>query len=192
MSLPMIEARYLARVCGAAQYEPSSNNNMQIALPFEIVADDEHDGEVITWFATLHGTADSKGKTGVDRVIESLITAGWQGDDMSELADISDDEARRLLPETVQLVLAPDTYEGTTRLKVKWVNRPGAGRAGFKKPLAGGDLKAFGAQMRNAVRGMRGAAGARPAPAARSTGGNGQRPQSAHPNAPGNNDDLPF
>src|SRR5262245_20901151 len=136
MSLPNIDARYLARACGAAQFEESGNGNMQIAIPFEIVEDGEHFGEVITWFATLHDTPDKKGKTGKVRVVESLVDMGFMGDDMTTLMEISDDEARVLLPETVELVVAPDEFEGVTRLKVRWVNRPGGGRSGFKKPLS--------------------------------------------------------
>lgn len=185
MSLPMIEAKYHARACGPAQFEESGNNNMQIAVPFEIIDEGgEHHGAVITWFATMHDKADKTGKTGRDRVLESLITMGWAGDDLSELVEIGDDAARSLMPEMVELVVAPDTYDGTTRLKVKWVNRAGAGRAGFKKPLGKGDLKAFSAQMKSTIRGVRGAAGTKPS-------GNGAS-KPAHPNAPGNQDDIPF
>ena len=201
MSLPMIEARYLARACGAAQFEESSNGNMQIAIPFEIVEEGEHYGETITWFATMHDTPDKKNKTGKDRVVESLVYMGFQSDDMTALMEISDDDARALLPETVELVVEPDEYEGATRLKVRWVNRPGAGRAGFKQPLSKEGMRAFAAQMRGALKNARG--GSRPA----STGGaprkptasggaghgSGSRQQQPHPNAPGGaNDDIPF
>lgn len=192
MSLPMQEARYRARACGAAQFEESGNGNMQIAVPFEIVDDDEFTGEVITWFATMHGTPDKKGKTGKDRVIESLLHMGWQGDDLTELMEISDNEARALMPEVVELVCAPDEYNGEWRLKVRWVNKPGAGRASFKEPLSKDGMKAFAAQMRNSLKNARGGQ-TRPS--------NGQRSQQPHPNAPRGgggygepppDDDIPF
>lgn len=183
MSLPMIESKYLARACGAAQFEESQNGNMQIAIPFEIVEEGEHYGETITWFATMHDTPDKKGKTGKDRIVESLVYMGFQSDDLLSLMEISDDEARALLPETVELVCAPDEYDGVTRLKVRWVNRPGAGRAGFKKPLSKEEARSFAAQMRGALKNARG--GARPS-------GNGKPRSSApHPNAPGGRDDEP-
>lgn len=197
MSLPMIEAKYLARACGAAQFEESGNGNMQIAIPFEIL-DEEHGGETITWFATMHDTPDKKGMTGKDRVVESLVYMGFQSDDMTALMEISDDDARALLPETVELVVAPDEYEGTERLKVRWVNRPGAGRAGFKKPLSKEGMRAFAAQMRGALKNARGGAAQRPAQQSMPSGsragyGSGQRQQQPHPNAPGGaNDDIPF
>lgn len=177
MSLPMEEAKYFARACGAAQFEESSNGNMQIAVPFEIVDDEQHAGEVITWFATMHGTPDKKGKTGKDRVLESLLYMGFQGDDLTELMEISDDQARSLMPEIVEIVVAPDEFEGTWRLKVRWVNRPGAGRASFKAPLTKEGMRAFAAQMKGSLRNARGANSSKPK----------QPSPSSHPNAPGNN-----
>lgn len=159
MSLPMTEATYRARACGAAQFEQSSNNNMQIAVPFEIVDEgSEFHGQTITWFATMHDTQDKKGKTGKQRVLESLIYMGFQSDDLTELMDISDDQARALMPELVDLVVAPEEFDGVWRLKVKWVNRAGGGRAGFKKPLSKDDMRSFAAQMRGTLKNARGGA----------------------------------
>lgn len=163
MSLPMIEAKYLARACGAAQFEQGANN-MQIAVPFEIVDETgEFHGQTITWFATLHDTPDKKGKTGRQRVVESLVYMGFQSDDLTELMEISDDQARALMPELVELVVAPDEFEGVTRLKVRWVNRAGGSRAGFKKPLSKDEMRSFAAQMRGTLKNARG--GAAPAKA---------------------------
>ena len=196
MSLPMIETRYLARACGAAQFEESGNGNMQIAIPFEII-DEEYGGETITWFATLHDTPDKKGKTGKDRVVESLVYMGFAGDDMTALMEIGDDEARALLPEAVELVMKLDEYEGATRLKVAWVNRPGGGRAGFKKPLSKEDMRAFAAQMRNTLKNARGGlrvAGHAPKGNDPSRGAGNDGRQQPHPNAPGGgyDSDIPF
>jgi hypothetical protein len=195
MSLPMQEAKYFARACGAAQFEESGNGNMQIAVPFEIL-EEGFEGEVITWFATLHGTADKKGKTGKERVVESLVYMGFEGDDLTALMEISDEEARALMPESVELVCAPDVYDGVERLKVKWVNRPGAGRAGFKKPLAKEEMRSFAAQMRSSLKDARG--GKRPAaPSSAGThrtaapAGNSKRPSQPQ-TAPVPEDDIPF
>lgn len=185
MSLPQIEAKYLARACGAAQFEESGNNNMQIAIPFEIVEDGEYFGETITWFATMHDTPDKKGKTGKDRVVESLVYMGFQGDDMTALMEISDEDARALMPGTVELVVAPGEFEGVTRLKVRWVNRPGAGRAGFKKPISKEGMRSFAAQMRTSLKNARGGLGV-------GGGSSQQRTPTPHPNAPGARDDGPF
>lgn len=192
MTLPMIDATYRARACGAAQFAESNNGNMQIAVPFEIL--DEHDspaGETITWFATFHSKADKTGKTGKDRIVESLLYMGFAGDDLLALMDITDDEARALMPNVVDLVCGPDDYqnpetgETTTSLKVKWVNRPGGGRAGFKKPLSKDEARAFAAQMRSNLRNARGPQ--------KSNGAGGTRPVApTHPNAPGADDDIQF
>lgn len=190
MQLPNIEATYLARACGPAQFEESGNNNMQIAIPMEVVEEGEHYGATITWFATLHDKPDSKGKTGKDRVIEALVYMGFQGDDITALMEISDAEAMTLLPEMVSIVCAPDVYNGVERLKVKWVNRAGSGRAGFKKPLSKDAMRSFSAQMRSSLKNARGPGASRPS-------SNGSRPAQPHPNAPSqgggsSNDDVPF
>jgi hypothetical protein len=194
----MEQAKYFARACGPAQFEESGNGNMQIAIPFEVVDDEQYAGEVITWFATMHETPDKKGKTGKDRVIESLIYMGFQSDDLTALMEISADEARALMPDTVEIVCEPDTYDGVERLKVRWVNRPGSGRASFKKPLSKDVMRSFAAQMKSSLRNARGAGGARPSSPPSRPAGNTSRPSqpsnSEHPNAPriGDVDDIPF
>lgn len=171
MSLPLIKAKYLARAVGCS-FGVSSKGNTQIAVTCEIVEHEEFTGHEITWLGSFTD------KT-TERTIESLQHMGWQGDDLSELEGLDMNGAARLLPATVELVCEPDTYEGETNLKVRWVNKPGAGRFAFKEPLTGGGLKAFAAQMRGAIRGR--------------SSSNGSRPSTqAHPNAPGNKKDIPF
>lgn len=180
MSLPMTKATYRARACGAASFAMSSKGNQQIALPFEITQG-EFAGHNLTWLGTFHDTADKNGTTGTERVLESLMFTGWQGDDPTELMEIGDEQAKQMMPDEVDLVCEPDTYDGKTTLKVKWVNKPGAGRFAFKEPATKADLKSFAAQMKAMVRGMRGANGAKP------------RNTQPHPNAPGNDGgDIPF
>lgn len=182
--LPMVKAKYLARACGAASFAPSSKGNQQIAVPMEVV-DGEYAGETITWIATFHDTADKNGVTGTERVLESLVFMGWQTDELSDLVEISDEDAKRMLPNDVEIVCEPDTYDGKTNLKVKWVNKPGAGRFAFKEAVSKNDLRSFSAQLKSTVRSVRGAGGQRPA------NGSGAKP--VHPNAPGGgNDDIPF
>lgn len=158
MSLPMQKARYTAQAIGVS-FGISSNNNNQIAIGFEIVDNPEFGGETITWIG--HFTD----KT-AERTIESLQHAGWQGDDLSDLAERSESDIRAILPTVVQLVCEPEEYDGETRLRVQWVNRLGGGRFAFKDQLEGGALKTFAAQMRGTVRSMRGPGASRPAPPA--------------------------
>lgn len=190
MTLPLENATYIATACGPASFsEPSSNGNRQIAVPFTISQGD-YAGETITWIAAFHGTADKKGRTGVDRIIESLKYMGWEGDDLSELAEADDIRAKELMPSEVELVCSVEKYEGDTRLRVNWVNRLGGGRFTFKEPLAGSDLKSFAAQMRGQIRNAQGGL--------RKPAGNGAtKKQESHPNAPGDGSgfgdgDIPF
>lgn len=92
-----------------------------------------------------------------ERTIESLQTAGWQGDDLSELAD---QPGSQVLPAEVSLTIEGEEYDGQMRPKVQWVNKPGGGQFKFKKELGGTDLKAFAAQMKNTVKSVRAAGGA--------------------------------
>lgn len=181
--LPMIKANYTARACGAASFAASKNGNQQIAIPVE-VTQGEYAGSTITWISTFHDTADKNGVTGTDRIIQSLQYMGWQGDDITELMEISDEQVRQLLPDEVQIVCEPDTYEGKTILKVKWVNQAGAGRFSFKEAATKNDMRSFAAQLKSTVRGMRASNGAPSKPA------NGT--SSAPTRKPANPDDIPF
>ncbi len=179
MSLPLQDATYRARAVRSAGFGKSAKGNTQLAIELEIVDSEALEGERISWVG--HFTDKTAART-----IESLQHMGWQGDDLSELAEGCD--AAALLPEVVEIVCAPEEYEGDWQLKVKWVNKPGAGRFAFKEPVQGNDLKAFAAQMKATVRSVRGGAGR---PAAKPT--NGARPAAPqHPNAPGFDDDSPF
>lgn len=157
--LPLVIAKYRARCAGAPTWEQNKNSgNWQVAIPFE-VSQGEHTGETITWIGIMHDTADKNGTTGHERVIQSLQYMGWQGDDISELAELGDDRAKEVMPEEVELSCAPDTYEGKTRLKVQWVNKAGAGRFAFKEPATKNDLRSFAAQMKSTVKAARAAVG---------------------------------
>ncbi len=175
MSLPNVKATYLAKAVGCS-FGISSNGNYQIGIPLQI-AEGDHQYETITWVG--HFTEKTQ-----DRTIESLQNMGWKGDDLSELADLDAARAAILLPDAVEIVCDVETYENELQLKVKWVNKPGAGRFAFKNKLEGAHLKSFAAQMKNAIRGAQG--GRKP------NGGGAPKPQPVHPNAPGADDDLPF
>lgn len=170
--LPLIKATYLARAC-ACFFGVTSNGNQQVGVTFTIVDNADHGGQTITWvgFFTEKTTA---------RTIESLQHMGWAGDDLSELENLDAVGCERLLPNPVELVCAPETYEGDTTLRVSWVNRMGGGRFAFKDKLEGRELKTFAAQMKASIRAAKGAR-------------NGSKPD-PHPNAPSSStdDDLPF
>lgn len=169
--LPQTKNKYTARCAGAPTWEQNKNSgNWQTAVPFE-VSQGEFAGETITWIGVMHDTADRTGTTGHERVIQSFQHMGWQGDDIAELAELTDEQAKELLPGEVEISCDVETYEGKTRLKVQWVNKAGAGRFAFKEPATKNDLRSFAAQMKATVRGLRGGAPRNGAPNAGRTAG---------------------
>lgn len=188
MTLPLEKITLTGRAFAAASISPpSENGNRQIAIPMEVTQGD-HAGETITWISVFHNTPDKNGRTGYGQIIESLQTMGWSGDEIAELVDIDDARVLELLPNEVAMVCEPDTFDGKTRLKIKWINRVGGGRFAFKEALSGNDLKQFSSQLKGTIRNMNG-----PKKAAGVASSNGTQRQ-PHPNAPGakRDDDLPF
>lgn len=178
MSLPMQEITVRVRAVAAGLGESDNDNRTKFAFVTGSVVDDEqYTGEQIT--AVLYFTE----KTQV-RSIESLMYFGFASDDLSLLEDADEQKCTQLLPEVVEFVCAPEEWQSEWQLKVKWVNKPGRGKFAPKKKLEGSDLKAFAAQMKGALRNARGGTSPRPARPAPNS------PQ--HPNAPANDDDLPF
>lgn len=161
--------RYIAR---AEQWGigETDSGKPQVAVGFQILTEGADPG-YITW----HGYFTEKT---ADRTIESLRLCGWQGDDLTELTDSN--PAANLSANEVELVIEDETYEGKTRAKVQWVNRPG-GALALKAPLVGDKLKAFAAEMRQNIRAFDAAKGVK-RPAA--------RPQSSTPPPPHIGDDA--
>lgn len=187
MSLPMQKLTLRARATGAGFGVSETKGTTQIAVQLHIVDSEEYAGESIAWLGHFTDKAAA-------RTIESLQHMGWQGDDLTELEELDAAGAERVLPEVVEIVCEPEEYNGEWRLKVRWINRPGAGKFAFKAPLIGAGLKAFAAQMKGTIRSAKGATGTRPA-APRPSNGGGSQP---HPNAPGgyggrkDEGDIPF
>lgn len=197
MTLPLEKATYRALASSSPiAFGKSSKGNTQIAVTFEVLSKNEETGEDISTGETITWIGHFTDRT-ADRTIESLLHAGWQGDDPSELDGVP---ASSQLTTPVELVCEPEEYEGNWTLKVQWVNKPGSGRFVFKESLEAAELRAFGAQMRSKVKSVRAAGGApRTARAAAPSGGGGgsggsrQGGYRDHPNAPGKGrDDIPF
>lgn len=186
MTLPMQKAYYNARATSTPiSFGDAQNANIQIAVEFSI-EDEEFAGETLTWLG--HFTDKTAART-----IESLMHAGWTGEDVASLRGVP---ASGALPEMVQLVVGPEEITQGDRagewvLKVQWVNRPGSGRFKFKEETADDKLRAFSAQLRATVKSVRAQGGA-PRRQTAPSQSNGARAQQPHPNAPGNGDDIPF
>src|ERR1700729_4246097 len=119
MSLPMIKNRYNAKAIAFGLGE-TNDGKPQIGVMFEIVDHPDFPGEQITWFGYFTEKTE-------DRTIESLQHMGWQGDDLTELAELAGDDATRVLPTPVSIVCEPDTYDAKTKLKAQGVNQLGGG-----------------------------------------------------------------
>jgi hypothetical protein len=191
MSLPLERATYRAIAVATTLGLSNQKGTKYIAVNFEIVDHEHYTGEITpAWMGYFTDKSEA-------RTVESLQHMGYEGDDLSDFADLDRDGCARLLPTPVELVCEPESYtdeQGNTtdRLRIQWVNRVGGGRFKAEKPLEGSELKAFSAQMKSVFRNTRGPKQATPQRPSNG-GAGGYRSSSAHPNAPGNgNDDVPF
>lgn len=148
--LPMEEITVRVRAVAAGLGE-SEKGSKFVFVTGSVVDHEQYNGSTIT--ATLYFTPKTE-----ERSIESLMHFGFAGDDLDLLQDADETKCAELLPEVVEYVCAPEEYNGDWSLKVKWVNKPGRGKFTPKKKLEGSDLKAFSAQMKNALRNARGGA----------------------------------
>lgn len=175
--LPLEKASYRVRAVAADIGFNPDNGNKQVSITGRVVDHDALNGEEIT--AVLHFSPKAQ-----ERSIESLLNFGFPIDDITQLADADEAKCAELLPDVAEFQCAPEEWDGKWSLKVQWVNKPGRGKFAFKNKLEGGDLKAFGSELKNALKNARGGAPRKPAQ-------NGSAP--THPNDPRNKDDgIPF
>jgi len=150
----------------------ASSGKEQVAILFEITQG-EHAGKSITWFGYFTDAT-------CDRTLDSLRYCGWEGDNLAALDGLGANE--------VEIVIEPDTYEGKTRDRVKWVNRPA--RLALREQMSPAAAANFAANMRaraiahKQAHGPARAPGSRSAPASSSHGAGEPDPY------PG--DDIPF
>lgn len=130
------QGQHLARAIEAA-FGKTQGGKHQIAVQFELL--ESETGDTITWFGYF--TERSRKYT-----FDALRICGWNSDRIKHAAtDIMNS------PQEVELKVVHETYEGETRAKVRFVNRPGDGGLRMAAPLAGQELDAFDAEMRGAV-----------------------------------------
>ncbi len=154
-----------ARAINAAVGKASTGTH-QIAIEFEYL--DESGG--ITYYGPLTDAA-------FEYTMRAIRTAGFQGDDLSDLSSLCNDT-----PEVV-LVIGPEEYNGKTTLKVKFINSPGG--LAMKDALRGDDLAAFARKMKGKIVAYDRSAGAPKAPPA-------ARARQVEPSSGGGPDDIPF
>ncbi len=121
-----------ARAVGAAIGKAGTGTH-QIAIEFEFL--DEQGG--ITYYGPLTDAA-------FPYTMKAIRAAGFVGDDLADLTSLCDGSA----PD-VTLVIGPETYNGKTTLKVKFINSMGG--LALKDALQGEDLKAFARRMKGPI-----------------------------------------
>ena len=156
---------YRARAIEGALGETSTGKE-QVAVRFQLLDFEQ----TITWYGyftdkTLEGT------------FRALRTAGWKGQDLSDLSDLAGETPEVHLVVEHEAYKNPQTGQTTTTAKVRWVNSTGG--IGLKAQLPEDKAKAFAAKMRGALVAFDRASGApaKPAPAPTS------RPAAARPAA---------
>ncbi len=131
------------------QWGPASQNSpLSAAVAFEILSG-QHAGQTITAF--LHFSTEVKpgsktGKSQMDRSIESLRYCGFTGDDIDQFFSQNPENE-------VSITVEHEEYQGKTRAKVAWINKPGGG-GGFvlQKRMAPTDLKKMAARMKSKIK----------------------------------------
>jgi hypothetical protein len=104
----------------------------QVAVRFELL---DFPQQTITWFGYF--TENTTQST-----FRALRTAGWRGEDLSDLSDL----AREDRPE-VLLAVEHEKYKDKTYAKVRWVNS--ATGPALKASMPPDQAKAFAARMRD-------------------------------------------
>ena len=95
-----------------------------IYIKFGLVSDMN---DVVEWQGYFGDNKDKGGKTLTERTIDVLRVCGWEGDDIRDLRGIEKNE--------VEIVVLEDTYQGNSRLKVRYVQPIGTAAAFMPKPL---------------------------------------------------------
>jgi hypothetical protein len=123
----MLNGRYRAKAKKWALGD--GKNAPQLVIDFELL-EGPKTGQSVSYFGSFAEAA-------TKFTIEAARNCGWVGSDFEDF----DNPRAGLDRNEVSLVIEPDTYEGVTREKVKWVNALGGAAA--VKPLAADKRAAF-------------------------------------------------
>ena len=126
-------------VVAFARWELSKNDAKQVIAYFQLIGHPEV--FPIPWRGSFASTMlGESGKSVAQRTVESLRYMGLKGDDLLAIEN-------QELNQIVSLQVEHDEWEGKTRLKVAWVNKPGGGVIKVK-PLPEEAKRKFAAMMR--------------------------------------------
>ncbi|WP_242394826.1 hypothetical protein [Anaeromyxobacter oryzisoli] len=149
------EGTYRARALEGALGETSTGRE-QVAVRFALL---DFEPRTITWYGYFTDAT-------TESTFRALRTAGWRGQDLSDLSDLSREDA----PEVHLVVEHEVDPQGKfpTRARVRWVNSTQG--IGLKEQLAPDKAKAFAARMKGALLAFdraNGASSSAPAPSSR-------------------------
>jgi hypothetical protein len=130
----MITGRFRAK-CVNWEWCYTKANNEQIACTLQIL-EGEHEGESLTWFGSFTEKAERW-------TLEALRNMGWPKD--SHLHQLGKLDAE------VSIVVEADEYQGKTRSRVRYINKPGSGTFHSDKPMDDNQILAFAKSKKQSV-----------------------------------------
>lgn len=142
MSEPIAPGKYTAKVLDYG-ISGTKAGDPQVSVKFGFGS------QSMIWNGTL-----KQGK-GQEITLKSLIVLGLTNPD--KIADLADGLKGNTLDLTkeVEIDIQPDTYEGNTTLKIKWINEPGLnflmGKEDFKQKIASMNLKTTFAYVKQQI-----------------------------------------
>ena len=113
----------------------TSTGKEQVAIRFQLLAEG-YGGIEVTWFGFFTPKTER-------RTLDALDYMGWDGEDISELAGIGQNE--------VEIVIENEVYQDKKNSKVRWVNRVGGGGLGGFEALPPNEAQSFAQRLRGAT-----------------------------------------
>jgi hypothetical protein len=121
----------------------SKNGIPQLALTFALTDDEGRTTDTtIDGAFSLDEKKNAKGTSAYSITEKALRICGWRTGSLDDLSGINDNE--------VELDVQWEEYNGESRLRIKWVNKPGGHRLTFKDSMSQADIKALAARFRGA------------------------------------------
>lgn len=128
-------------VCAFARFGYSTNGNNEVRVQFKLI--DLPPGVSpprfpFSWYGYFVNDKAAK------RTAEALRYMGWTGGDIA-------DAMTQKLDQVVEVVIRLDTYNGSTKAKIAFINEHGSGSGSgsvkFARPMPAAKLREFSAQM---------------------------------------------
>jgi hypothetical protein len=121
--------KYRSRAIEAVLGETGTGKE-QVVVRFEIL-NEGFDGHTVPWYAVFATDKMSR------RILEGLRACGWDGDDLSDLSGVSDND--------VEIEVEHHEWNGRVNARVKWVNKLGGP---IVTPIPPERARAFAARMK--------------------------------------------